>query len=186
MKTKLSITVACLIVLFVPVLLIGQQQSQPPAPAERPYPPNMPNAPNAPNLPNPPNMPNPPMPPPDPLADVMFPPELIMSHARELQLTDAQKVFMRGEIQNATTQFNELQWKLQDEMEALHETLKSNSVNEQQALAQLGKVLDVERQIKLLHVGMGVRMKNRLTPEQQELLRRMRMPPQPDGRPRPM
>jgi Spy/CpxP family protein refolding chaperone len=51
--------------------------------------------------------------------------------------------------------------------------MKSASVNEQQALAQLDKVLDVEREIKRLHIGLAVRLKNRLTPEQQEQLHAM-------------
>jgi Spy/CpxP family protein refolding chaperone len=60
--------------------------------------------------------------------------------------------------------------------------MKSTSVNEQQALAQLDKVLDIEREIKRLHIGLAVRLKNRLTPEQQEQLQKSRMdhhPPAP-------
>jgi Spy/CpxP family protein refolding chaperone len=115
------------------------------------------------------------MPPPPPdLADAMFPPEMIMQHARELNLTPEQKTFMRDEIQKTTTRFNDLQWQLQDAMEALHETMKANQVNEQQALAQLGKVLDAEREIKTLHMGMAIRIKNKLTPDQQMKLQTMR------------
>src|SRR6266498_3347797 len=84
----------------------------------------------------------PPREPQDPLADAMFPPDMIMQHQRELGLTDEQKTFMRGEIQRTTTRFNELEWQLQDAMEALHETMKSSAVNEQLALSQLDKVLD--------------------------------------------
>jgi Spy/CpxP family protein refolding chaperone len=73
--------------------------------------------------------PRPPRPGDDPLGDVMFHPDLIMQHQRELALTDAQKTFMRGEIQKTTTRFNELQWQLQDAMEALHEIMKGNQVN---------------------------------------------------------
>jgi Spy/CpxP family protein refolding chaperone len=113
----------------------------------------------------------------DPLGDVMFPPDMIMGHARELGLTDEQKAFMRGEIQRTTTHFLELQWQLQDAMEALHQTMKSNAVDEQQALAQLDKVLDTERQIKHLHFSLGIRLKNQLTAEQQGKLRGMRMAP---------
>ncbi|MFN2576500.1 MAG: Spy/CpxP family protein refolding chaperone [Pyrinomonadaceae bacterium] len=125
-----------------------------------------------------------PMPPPpdDPFADAMFPPEMIMQHARELNLTPEQKTFMRDEIQKTTTRFNDLQWQLQDAMEALHETMKANQVNEQQALAQLNKVLDAERDIKTLHMGMAIRIKNKLTPEQQMKLQTMRnMMGQPRG-----
>jgi Spy/CpxP family protein refolding chaperone len=67
--------------------------------------------------------------------------------------------------------------------------MKSTSVNEQHALAQLDKVLDIEREIKRLHIGLAVRLKNRLTPEQQEQLHNMRMddmrPGGPDGPGRP-
>ena len=48
-------------------------------------------------------------------------------------------------------------------------------MNEQQALAQLDRVLDIEREIKRLHIGLAVRFMNRLTPEQQEQLHKMRM-----------
>src|SRR5437762_7825412 len=112
--------------------------------------------------------------PPDPFGDAMFPPEMIMQHARELNLTQEQKTFMREEINRTTTRFNDLQWQLQDAMEALHETMKANQVNEQQALAQLNKVLDAEREIKTLHMGMAIRIKNRLTPDQQMKLQSMR------------
>ena len=50
----------------------------------------------------------------------MFPPEMILGHARQLNLTEEQKTFMRGEIQKTTTSFQDLQWKLQDQMEELH------------------------------------------------------------------
>ena len=121
---------------------------------------------------HPPQAPHPPDP--DPLAHLMFPPDMIMGHARQLNLTDEQTAFMRSEVQKATVTFQDLQWKLQDQMEALHETMKSTSANEAQALAQLDKVLDIEREIKRLHIALAVRLKNRLTPEQQEQLHKMR------------
>jgi Spy/CpxP family protein refolding chaperone len=123
------------------------------------------------------------MPPPPPdLADAMFPPEMIMQHARELNLTQEQKTFMRDEINKTTTRFNDLQWQLQDAMEALHETMKANPVNEQQALAQLSKVLDAEREIKTLHMAMNIHIKNKLTPDQQMKLLSMRNTMQPDDK----
>jgi Spy/CpxP family protein refolding chaperone len=137
-------------------------------PGRPPHPPNMPGG--ADNIPHPPHPPNP-----DPLAHLMFPPDMIMAHARQLNLTDEQRTFMRSEIQKTTASFQDLQWKLQDQMELLQETMKSTSVNEQQALAQLDKVLDIEREIKRLHIALAVRLKNRLTPEQQDQLHKMRM-----------
>ena len=125
-----------------------------------------------------------PPPPPDPLGDSIFPPDMIMQHQRELALTDEQKAFMRGEIQRTTTRFNELQWQLQDQMEALHETVKSNSINEQLALTQLDKVLESERDIKRLHMELAIRLKNKLTADQQMKLQTIRLnnrPPRGDG-----
>jgi len=153
---KLTIAMVFAAALLITTVVTGQQTPPPQSP-------------DAPNHPHPP--PNPP----DPLAHLMFPPDMILGHARDLNLTDEQKAFMRAEVQKATVTFQELQWKLQDQAELLHETMKSTSVNEQQALAQLDRVLEIEREIKRLHIGLAVRLKNRLTPEQQEQLHKMRM-----------
>jgi Spy/CpxP family protein refolding chaperone len=172
MKTMIAAVFA--VALLFATVANAQQPGQPM------HPPDGPGADNVPNHPHPPD--------PDPLAHLMFPPDMILNHARQLNLTDEQKTFMRGEIQKATASFQDLQWKLQDQVEQLHETMKSTSVNEQQALAQLDKVLDLEREIKRLHIGLAVRLKNRLTPEQQQQLHNMRMvhpPGRPDGPDRP-
>ena len=166
MKTMIAAVFA--VVFLFATVASAQQPGQPG------HPPMGPGADNMPNHPHPPN--------PDPLAHLMFPPDMIMNHARQLNLTEEQKTFMRSEIQKTTATFQDLQWKLQDQMEQLQETMKSPSVNESQALAQLDKVLDIEREIKRLHIGLAVRLKNRLTPEQQDQLHNMRMD-HPPGRP---
>ena len=106
----------------------------------------------------------------DPLGKYVFPPELVMQHQHQIGLTGEQKNYLRGEIQRVTLRFTELQWQLQDGMEGLIAMMKEGSVNEQQAQAQLDKVLDTEREIKHLHVGLAIRIKNNLTPEQQAKL----------------
>jgi Spy/CpxP family protein refolding chaperone len=153
MKQKIGLVIlATAFALLSAVMVAGQQ----------PPPPDRPDQPQAPPEPR------------DPLGDVIFPPEMIMQHQRELGLTDQQKTFMRAEINKTSTRFNELQWQLQNDMEALHETMKGNTVNEQLALSQLDKVLDGERAIKRLHMEMALRIKNQLTPEQQTKLQEMR------------
>lgn len=137
--------------------------------------------PQQPPPPKPDRQQEPPRPPMDPLGDAMFPPDMVMQHQRELGLTDEQKTFMRGEINRTTTRFNELQWQLQDAMEALHETMKANQVNEQLAMSQLDKVLDSEREIKRAHMELGIRIKNKLTAEQQAKLRSMKPPKERGG-----
>ena len=160
---KAMFAIAFAIFMIATVVIAQQQPQQPPM---HPHPPNAPGDQNAPQMPHPP-------PPQDPLAHLMFPPDMILNHASQLNLTDEQKTFMRSEVQKATASFQDLQWKLQDQMELLHDTMKSPSVNEQQALAQLDKVLDIEREIKRLHIVLAVRLKNHLTPEQQEQMHKM-------------
>ena len=144
------------------VLTVAIASAQQPQPAAGPRPQTQP---------MPAQAPHPPM---DPLGDAMFPPEMIIQHQRELALTDDQKTFMRAEIQRTTTRFNELQWQLQDAMESLHETMKSEKVDEQQGLAQLDRVLNSESEIKHLHMELAIRIKNKLTAEQQAKLHAMR------------
>src|SRR6266436_7058975 len=165
MKKRIGLLVLLFAVAtLLSVVLVSAQQPEPSQPRQQQQPP--------------------PPPPPDPLGDAIFPPEMVMQHQRELGLTDDQKTFMRGEINRTTARFNELQWQLQDAMEALHETMKANSVNEQLALSQLDKVLDNEREMKHLHMELAIRIKNKLTPDQQTKLQSMRrqMGPGPGGR----
>ena len=122
-----------------------------------------------------------PKPPHDPFGN-MFPPELVMQNQRELGLTDQQKTYMRTEIGKTSARFNDLQWQLHDAMEVLHETMKANQVNEQQALTQLDRVLEFEREVKRLHMELAIKIKNNLTPEQQQKLQSLRRVREP-GRP---
>ena len=170
MKKRTGLLVAIFAAAYLlSVVLASAQQPQPP----QGQPPAQPGQPG--------QGPQPPPPPRDPLGDALFPPELVMQHQRELALTDEQKAFMRSEINRTTTRFNELQWQLQDAMEALHETMKANSVNEQLALSQLDKVLESEREIKRSHMELAIRIKNKLTPEQQAKLQEMKHHMGPGG-----
>jgi Spy/CpxP family protein refolding chaperone len=112
----------------------------------------------------------------DPLGEFMFPPEMILEHTAELNLTAEQKTAIRGEVKNTQSKFTDLQFQLQDEMQALHGLLSQPKTDEAKTLAQLDKALDVERQIKRLHVGMMIRIKNQLTAEQVQKLHQMMGP----------
>ena len=119
----------------------------------------------------------PPHPGPDPVGDNLFPPELIMQHQKAIGLDDAQKTFIRGEIAKAQGRFTELQWQLQDAMESLVTLLSQNAPDEQQVMGQLDKVLNAEREIKRAQLGLMVRLKGKLTPDQQAHLRQLREKP---------
>ena len=153
MKKVFGLLIAAVIVAFSVVPAFAQEPPQQP---EQPQP----------RTPKPPH---------DPFGP-MFPPELVMQNQRELGLTDQQKTYLRTEIGKTSARFNDLQWQLHDAMEVLHETMKANQVNEQQALAQLDRVLETEREIKRLHMELAIKIKNNLTPEQQQKLLSLRRP----------
>lgn len=107
----------------------------------------------------------------DPFAGNLFPPELIMQNQQTLGLGEEQKNFLKAELLKAQTRLTELQWELQSEVEKLAALMKQNQVDEAQSLTQLDKVLGLEREIKRMHIGLLIRIKNKLTPEQQTRLR---------------
>jgi Spy/CpxP family protein refolding chaperone len=111
---------------------------------------------------------------PDPLNELMFPPELVMARQNAIGLSDAQKTYLRAEVLKAQTRFTELQWQLQDAMEGLIRLLKPEKADEAQVAAQLDKVLATEREIKRAQISLLVRIKNNLTAEQQHRLQALR------------
>ncbi len=110
----------------------------------------------------------------DPIGALLLPPELIMQHQKAIGLTDAQKTALLGEIKRLQGQVLDLQWELQGAAESLADELRGDRVDEAKAIAKLDKVLAVEREIKRAHFGLGVRVRNLLTPEQQRSLRELR------------
>jgi Spy/CpxP family protein refolding chaperone len=113
----------------------------------------------------------------DPIGQSFFAPEMVMQHQEVIGLSAEQKDYLKTEIRQAQLKFTELQWKLQDEMEKLISLVKQPRVDEQQVLGQLEKVLAAEREIKKEQVTLLVRIKNKLTPEQQGKLAELRSKP---------
>ena len=113
----------------------------------------------------------------DPIAESLFPPELVMQNQQALGLTDEQKEFFKGEMRKAQLRFTELQWQLQDEAEKLAALTKQDHVDEQAVLTQMDRVLAAEREIKRTHISLIIRIKNKLTPEQQARLQEMKKKP---------
>ena len=115
----------------------------------------------------------------DPIGDNFIPPELIMQHQQEIGLSPDQRSFIHAELQKAQTKFNELQWQLAGEMETMASLVKQEKVDEAQTLAQLDKILNLEREIKRTHITLVIRIKNRLSAEQQARLQELKRKPGP-------
>jgi hypothetical protein len=107
----------------------------------------------------------------DPLAGSFFPPELIMQNQQVLRLTEAQRSAMIAEIQRVQEQAQPIQWQLTQMVERFATMLREPRVDEGAALTILDSALQLEREMKRLQIGLLVRLKNRLTEQQQALLR---------------
>lgn len=100
----------------------------------------------------------------------LFPPELVMQHQQSIRLTEGQRTSITQAIRELQLKVIELQWKMQDEAQKLNELVETSRVDEAQTLAQVDRVLGIEREIKRAHMALLVRIKNTLTPEQQREL----------------
>ena len=110
----------------------------------------------------------------DPFASHLFPPDLIMAHQREIGLQDAQRTAIVNELQQSQASFVPLQWKMSAESEQLEALLRLATVNEALVLAQIDRVLAIEREIKRAQVGLLIRIKNALSAQQQAKLAELR------------
>ncbi len=106
----------------------------------------------------------------DPFAEYLYPPDRVMGHAMELGLDDAQKTAIRNEVQKVQVKFTDLQFDLQGESEKMVRLLQEKPVDETKVLAQVDRILALEKEIKKMQVSLLVRIKNVLTPAQQAKL----------------
>ena len=107
----------------------------------------------------------------------LFPPELVMQHQQSIRLTSEQRSSISQSIRDFQLKVVDLQWKMQEEAQKLNELVQGARVDEAETLAQVDRVLGVEREIKRAHMGLLVRIKNTLTAEQQGALTTIRSAP---------
>ena len=114
----------------------------------------------------------------DPLARVLFPPELVMQHQQDIALRPEQRAAITKAIQDFQTKVVDLQWRMQDQAQRLATLLDKQAVDQAAALAQVDEVLGVEREVKRAHITLLIQIKNTLSAEQQAKLTAARgMPP---------
>ena len=109
----------------------------------------------------------------DPLAGAFFPPELIVQAHGQIGMSQEQMEAFHARVNKAQPQFEDFRQKLMHETAALAALVKQERVDEATLLAQLDKVLDAEREVKHVQMGLLAAIKNLLTPEQQARLREM-------------
>lgn len=110
----------------------------------------------------------------DPFAGLVFTPEEIMQHRRAIDLNDEQRDGITRLIQDLQGEMVGLQWRLLDETEAVKEALEGPRVDLDRVMDRFSKALDTEMEIKRVHLELLIRIKNILTPSQQQELLRLR------------
>jgi Spy/CpxP family protein refolding chaperone len=110
----------------------------------------------------------------DPIAQNVFPPELIMKHGGEIGLDAQQRGAIKEAVQQAQSKFLDAQWEMQEEGGKMVRLLQARPVDEKAVLAEMDRILDFERQIKRAQISLLVRLKNLLTPAQQARLADLR------------
>ncbi len=106
----------------------------------------------------------------DPLARVLFPPELVMQHQQDIALRAEQRAVITKAIQDFQTKVVDLQWRMQDQAQRLAALLEKATVEQAAALAQVDEVLGEEREVKRAHITLLIQIKNALSAEQQAKL----------------
>lgn len=110
----------------------------------------------------------------DPFNANLFAPSWVMSHDREIGLSDDQKKFIQDQMVLARTKFALTETKLRGEMENLNGLLAAKPVNESTVLDAVDRVLALERDIKRAQVSLMVSVKNKLTEQQTARLEQLR------------
>ena len=118
-------------------------------------------------------------------SESLFPPELVMRNQKAIDLTLDQQAAIRAEMVKTLPRFTDLQWQLSSEEETLDAFLKLSRPDEKNVLLQLDKVLAIENEMKHLQLGMMLKMKLILSPDQQNRLRELRKQGQRQGMPPP-
>jgi len=111
---------------------------------------------------------------PDEIAQNLFAPDLVLRYRQDIGLDDTQSRALKELVQKAQSRFVDLQWDMQAEAGKLVQLLHVPKVDESAALAQVDKVLGMEREIKKAQISLLVRIKNLLTPAQQQKLSDLR------------
>lgn len=111
---------------------------------------------------------------PDPVGNELIPPELIMQHQSEIELTADQRTQIETAIRDTQQQIVPLQFAMESSREKLVAALKAIPADETAVLAAADETMSHENEVKHLHVRLMVRIRNVLTPIQIAKLRALR------------
>ena len=108
------------------------------------------------------------------LSESLFSPQLVLRNQEKLGLKPEQRSTIAEEVQQLQIRVADAQSRMAEDGTHLAEILERPRIGENEALTQLDRVLAVEREMKHAQMAMLIRVKNVLTPAQQEVLKGLR------------
>ena len=102
----------------------------------------------------------------------LYPPDIIMRHQQQLGISGAQRKNITGAVKAFQSDIADLQWTLENEQQIMRQTLIGHPIASEDALEQVERVLSLESQFKLAHFKLLIAIKNELSDEQVDMLKR--------------
>ena len=121
----------------------------------------------------------------DPMKRALLEPVMALHYGDAIGLSRSQRASIEEELRRAKSEFSELQAQLDREMLRLHQLLEQPELEEQNAIAQLDRILDLERRIKRVNLLCALRVRGQLDQEQRVKLQTLDLPPPPPPPPPP-
>jgi len=106
----------------------------------------------------------------DPIADQLYPVELIMHSQSKIALSAKQREAIKAHVESMQRAVTDLEWSLQREVEKMSGLLSASKPDEKAVLKQADGVMALEHQIKQHHLALLIRIKSLLTSEQKAKL----------------
>jgi len=105
-------------------------------------------------------------PPKDVFKGKLFPPNVILEHQTELELSKAQFTEIRAAVVAVQAGVAEHEWDMREAYQGLMQALDKAPIDEKEVLKHANVALLAENQVKKQQMAMLVRLKNLLTAEQ--------------------
>ncbi len=108
------------------------------------------------------------------LDEHLFPPDLVMRLQRDIDLSEEQTSTILEAVRSTQHEMIDVQWKLNPQLQSLRDQLANSRIDEDEVRTRLARIIALEAQAKELQLLLMVRVKNTLTPSQQQRLRELR------------
>ncbi len=110
----------------------------------------------------------------DPIAQRLFPPDFIIAHADDIGLSVEQRQRVIAEVTRLQADLSEIGPRGEAARTQMVTALSADQVDEERVQRALDGVLGIEREIKRLHIGTLVRIRNILSATQRTRLNALR------------